>query len=161
MSWQRGPGPTGPERTKGDRVPRAGSPFGGDVVGGQAAIRSSSGNWCSASGATVVPSRSMRDSARSSQRGSHQLAFPSTGRDTEARDHIDAARAVRAALPRRDRHTVDIVTAAAERSAARATGLAAEHLREYPDDQLVRFVAAGLAAGPGAGRSGASGAEAP
>jgi hypothetical protein len=85
----------------------------------------------------------------------------STGRDTEARDHIDAARAARAALSRRDRHTVDIVTAAAERSAGRATGLAAEHLREYPDDQLVRFVAAGLAARPGTGPSGASGAAAP
>jgi hypothetical protein len=66
------------------------------------------------------------------------------GRQTEGRAHIDAARAARAGLPRRDRHTVDILAAAVQQSATRATGLAAEHLREFPDDQLVRYVTARL-----------------
>jgi hypothetical protein len=84
-----------------------------------------------------------------------------TGRQSEGLAYIDAAQAARVGLPRRDRHTVDILAAAVQPSATRATGLAAEHIREFPDDQLVRYVTARLQAESELGESRGTGTAAP
>jgi hypothetical protein len=52
-----------------------------------------------------------------------------------------AARSLAKSLPRRDRHAVAILTLAAEGHTSSAAGLAAERLRDDPDDVLVARVA--------------------
>ena len=59
--------------------------------------------------------------------------------------HVRAARLLARSLPRRERHVVSILTLAAEGHTSRAAGLAAEHLREVPDDGLIARVAQQLA----------------
>ena len=63
------------------------------------------------------------------------------GRASEAALHVQAAEAGARLLGRRDRHVVSILTLAAQRDISRAAGLAAEHLDEFPDDPIIRYVA--------------------
>ena len=67
------------------------------------------------------------------------------GRDGEVPVQVLAAASLARSLPRRDRHAVTILTLAAEGHTSRAAGLAAEHLRDFPDDELVAGVARHLA----------------
>jgi hypothetical protein len=59
--------------------------------------------------------------------------------------HVEAALLLARSLPRCDRHAVSILTLAAEGHTSRAAGLAAEHLRDFPDDRLIARVARQLA----------------
>jgi hypothetical protein len=63
------------------------------------------------------------------------------GRSGEVSIHVVAARSAAESLPRRVRHVVAILTLAAEGHVSRATGLAAEHLCDFPDDRVVALVA--------------------
>jgi hypothetical protein len=49
------------------------------------------------------------------------------------------------ALSRYARHVIDILASAAEGRTARASGLAAEHLHDFPADPLIGLVAVQLA----------------
>jgi hypothetical protein len=62
------------------------------------------------------------------------------GQTAEAATLASRAASAAAARGRRARQQVDVVCVAVAGDAARAHGLAAEHLAEFPDDQLVRRV---------------------
>ena len=70
------------------------------------------------------------------------LAWEASTRNQVADAARLASRASRAAVscPRRDRQEVEVVCLAVVGESARAYGLAAEHLREFPSDDLVRRV---------------------
>jgi len=68
------------------------------------------------------------------------------GRGDEVPVHVAAALSLARSLPRRDRHAVTILTLAAEGHTSRAARPAAEHLRDFPDDELVARVARHIAA---------------
>jgi hypothetical protein len=72
------------------------------------------------------------------------------GHVTQARSLARAASAAARQLPRRQRQQIQIVRLAVDGDWDRASGLAAEHLAEFPGDQLIRRL---LAAAP-AHRSG-------
>jgi hypothetical protein len=60
------------------------------------------------------------------------------GRVTQARSLARAASAAARQRPRRQRQQIQIVQLAVDGEWDRATGLAAEHLAEFPNDQLIR-----------------------
>jgi hypothetical protein len=67
------------------------------------------------------------------------------GRWDEAAVHVAAARSLARTLPRRGRHAVAILTLAAEGHTSRAAGLAAEHVHDFPDDELIALFVRRLA----------------
>ena len=60
------------------------------------------------------------------------------GHVTQARSLVRAASAAARQRPRRQRQQIQIVQLAVHSDWDRASGLAAEHLAEYPGDQLIR-----------------------
>lgn len=58
----------------------------------------------------------------------------------EGRRALTAARACSRVVSRYERHVAEVVALALEDRLARASVLAAEHLSEFPDDEVVRYV---------------------
>jgi hypothetical protein len=68
------------------------------------------------------------------------LAELEGGDDDEARGALSTARACSRMVSRYERHVAEVVALALDDRLARALVLAAEHLSEFPDDEVVRYV---------------------